>query len=408
MNIETRRQANRLGHAAEWRAVWRLRLAGYSILARRYKTKLGEIDIVARRGGVLAFVEVKARADLDDRGPTRCAAGSSAAWPRAASLFVARHPHYAAHSRALRRRAGRSGCGRVICRTSGARRSSPCRSVPQRRTRISPGLRELCAGDGERVDLLEAALILQHPAARRGDRSRAVASARRGDGARPCRPGAPARRVSPSALADVIASAYGYRGDSETYDDLQNADLAQVIERRKGLPVALSILYLHVARAQGWEAEGLAFPGHFLIRIGIDGVAPRPRSLPQRPRAATPPSCAACCSGCWARQPSSAPSISIAVPDRDVLLRLENNVRLRLAKREDWAGTSRSLDRMLAIAPDRPELLFEAGQINARLDKRRAAIAAFERFLGLDEADWPIGELRQRAADPVAGTAARA
>ena len=76
MTIETRRQAHRLGHAAEWRAVWRLRMAGYSILARRYKTKLGEIDIVARRGGVLAFVEVAA----------------------AASLFVARHPQYAAHS----------------------------------------------------------------------------------------------------------------------------------------------------------------------------------------------------------------------------------------------------------------------------------------------------------------------
>ena len=39
---------------------------------------------------------------------------------------------------------------------------------------------------------------------------------------------------------------------------------------------------------------------------------------------------------------------------------------------------------MLAIAPDRPELLFEAGQLNARLDKRRAAIAAFERFLDIE------------------------
>ena len=97
MNIETRRQANRLGHAAELCAVWRLRLAGYSILARRYKTKLGEIDIVARRGSVLAFVEVKARANhekaafsLYSRQFGRVAA--------AASLFVARHPHYAAHS----------------------------------------------------------------------------------------------------------------------------------------------------------------------------------------------------------------------------------------------------------------------------------------------------------------------
>jgi len=97
VTTETRQAAYRLGHVAEWRAVWRLRLAGYSILARRYKTKLGEIDIVARRGGVLAFVEVKARADreaaefaLYGRQFGRVAA--------AASLFVARHPQYAAHS----------------------------------------------------------------------------------------------------------------------------------------------------------------------------------------------------------------------------------------------------------------------------------------------------------------------
>ncbi len=66
MTTTARRKAYRMGHAAEWRAVWRLRLGGYTILMRRYKTRLGEIDIVARRGNVLAFVEVKARADFDD------------------------------------------------------------------------------------------------------------------------------------------------------------------------------------------------------------------------------------------------------------------------------------------------------------------------------------------------------
>src|SRR5205809_8091319 len=97
MTIETRRQAHRLGHAAEWRAVWRLRLAGYSILARRYKTRLGEIDIVARRGGILAFVEVKARTDFEKAGfslHTR----QFGRVARAASLFLAHHPRYAAHS----------------------------------------------------------------------------------------------------------------------------------------------------------------------------------------------------------------------------------------------------------------------------------------------------------------------
>ena len=85
------------------------------------------------------------------------------------------------------------------------------------------------------------------------------------------------------------------------------------------------------------------------------------------------------------------------VPDRDVLLRLENNIRLRLARREDWMATAQSLDRMLAIAPDRPELLFEAGQLNARLDKRRAAISAFERFLAVGGGERDPA-LRQRAS----------
>jgi putative endonuclease len=97
MTTEARQRAYRLGQVAEWRAVWRLRFAGYSILARRYKTKLGEIDIVARRGGVLAFVEVKARADMPTASDS-LAGRQFARVARAASLFVARHPHYAAHS----------------------------------------------------------------------------------------------------------------------------------------------------------------------------------------------------------------------------------------------------------------------------------------------------------------------
>lgn len=255
-------------------------------------------------------------------------------------------------------------------------------------------LRELCTA-GAAIDLLQAALILsvlqrdeaidlapldQHVAAMGAALADLVH--RRG--------------VQPERLGEVIAQAYGYRGDNETYDDLQNADVARVLERRKGLPVALAILYLHVARAQGWEAEGLAFPGHFLIRVEIDGArhvldpfndgevveAPALRRLLQR---------------VLGPDADLAPEHFDPVPDRDVLLRLENNVRLRLAKREDWPATARSLDRMLAIAPDKPELLFEAGQVNARLDKRRAAIASFERFLATGAAkDDPA--LGQRAS----------
>lgn len=57
------RVAHRLGHRAEWLACLWLLLKGYRIRARRYKTHAGEIDIIAGRGRVIAFVEVKARPD---------------------------------------------------------------------------------------------------------------------------------------------------------------------------------------------------------------------------------------------------------------------------------------------------------------------------------------------------------
>jgi putative endonuclease len=61
---DSRRKALRLGHIAEWIVIIYLSLKGYRILARRYLSKGGEIDVIALRGKVVAFVEVKARSDL--------------------------------------------------------------------------------------------------------------------------------------------------------------------------------------------------------------------------------------------------------------------------------------------------------------------------------------------------------
>jgi putative endonuclease len=68
MTRDARRRAFRRGLSAELRGVWHLRLRGYRILARRFRVKSGEIDLIARRGAVLAAVEVKARSDLATAG----------------------------------------------------------------------------------------------------------------------------------------------------------------------------------------------------------------------------------------------------------------------------------------------------------------------------------------------------
>lgn len=63
MNDRDRVRAYRRGYGGERLAAWWLRLKGYRILARRHRSPVGELDLVARRGSVLAFVEVKARED---------------------------------------------------------------------------------------------------------------------------------------------------------------------------------------------------------------------------------------------------------------------------------------------------------------------------------------------------------
>jgi putative endonuclease len=63
-DFASRQRAEQRGHKGETMAVWWLRLKGYRIIARRFKTKLGEVDIIARRRDVVAMVEVKARATL--------------------------------------------------------------------------------------------------------------------------------------------------------------------------------------------------------------------------------------------------------------------------------------------------------------------------------------------------------
>lgn len=100
MTKPRRVRAYRFGHFAETVCVWWLRLAGYRVLARRFKVSVGEIDIVARRGDTLAFVEVKARhatgdgADGSDEGgqPVELTARQKARIVRAAEAFVARRP----------------------------------------------------------------------------------------------------------------------------------------------------------------------------------------------------------------------------------------------------------------------------------------------------------------------------
>ncbi len=88
---DSRRAAYRSGHAGETLAAWRLRLSGYRILARRFRTPVGEIDLIARRGKLVAFVEVKRRSNLT-QGLDAVTPAARTRIRRAAELFMKRNP----------------------------------------------------------------------------------------------------------------------------------------------------------------------------------------------------------------------------------------------------------------------------------------------------------------------------
>jgi regulator of sirC expression with transglutaminase-like and TPR domain len=189
-----------------------------------------------------------------------------------------------------------------------------------------------------------------------------------------------------TTLSKVLAGSFGYQGDRVTYDDLQNANLMRVIDRRKGLPVALAILYIHAARSLGWPIEGVNFPGHFVVRLHNAG-----RAVILDPFAGGEP----CTTADLRRKLKAAagekaelqPEHYAAVGNRDILLRLENNLKIRLIQEGDLEKAAAVLERMLLVAPKHAPLYREAGLIHARLGNLNAARTALESFLEISDND---------------------
>lgn len=254
----------------------------------------------------------------------------------------------------------------------------PERYDPQSRANF---LRELGAS-GERIlPIAEAALALasfERPRVGPAHYREHLQLLARDVGDHPGATGDSAERAR--ALNEIILLKYGYTGDALTYDDLQNANLMRVVDRRKGLPVALGILYMHAGRAQGWETVGLAFPGHFLIRLS-DG----PERLILDPFHG-----GRICNAAELRELLKATTGTgselqtehyTPVSDRDVLLRLQNNLKARLIQAEHYERAVKVAETMLMLAPDLAELWREAGLLHARLGNMRSATAALEQVV---------------------------
>ena len=185
-----------------------------------------------------------------------------------------------------------------------------------------------------------------------------------------------------AALKHVLCDTYHYDGDAQTYNDLRNADIIEVIDRRKGLPIALAILVIAVGREQGWDVKGVNFPGHFLVRIDRDGQrvmcdpfhqfdilqAPDLRALLKR---------------ALGDKAELSANFYREASNREILLRLQNNIKFRQIETEHYDDALETVSVMRLFAPDEYRLLLDDGVLKARLGRVPEAIQSIRDYLSV-------------------------
>jgi len=152
-------------------------------------------------------------------------------------------------------------------------------------------------------------------------------------------------------LAQVIGQDHDFDGDDDSYDAPINADMMRVLDRRRGLPVSLSILYVAAARRMGWTAHALNTPSHVLVSIGPD-EAPALIDPFRRGAMVPPEQLLALFDG--ALGPDARPTEIHVAPmsNRMTLVRLLLNQATRAEEAGDIARAATLFGRVTVIAPE--------------------------------------------------------
>jgi regulator of sirC expression with transglutaminase-like and TPR domain len=182
------------------------------------------------------------------------------------------------------------------------------------------------------------------------------------------------------ALADQLFVRAGFRGNTADYYDPKNSFLDEVLARRTGIPISLSVLYVEVARRAGVRASPVGFPGHFLASID-DGDGARLVIDPFNGGGVRSEEAL----GELLRRSGSTLEYSeelvAPTPVRQVVSRMLMNLRGVYTMRGEYARLLVVFDRLLELWPDSIDELRDRGFLFARLGAPDAALADLARYL---------------------------
>jgi regulator of sirC expression with transglutaminase-like and TPR domain len=169
------------------------------------------------------------------------------------------------------------------------------------------------------------------------------------------------------AISDCLFDRLGFHGNTGDYYDPRNSFLCDVLDRRTGIPISLSVLYLEVSRRVGVLSQGVNFPGHFLVRVAIEdawlfidpfsgGRALAPADLEALLRQTTTPDAVL------------DPSVIAAATKRQILSRMLINLAGIYGRNGDLPRSLDVLERLAVLEPGNPRISRDLAQLRARVD----------------------------------------
>ncbi len=205
------------------------------------------------------------------------------------------------------------------------------------------------------------------------------------------------------ALNDFLFDHLGYYGNVDDYYDPRNSYLNDVIDRRTGIPITLSILYMEIGRRVGLPLEGISFPGHFMVRLRVRSgtlvldpfACGAPQSEPElreRLKRVIP-------EGLRAEVPvAELPLEQFLEPasKRQILSRVLRNLKGIYREKQNHERMLEVLNRMLVLSPEASAELRDRGYVYERLECWRPALKDLTEYLEREPDAPDVSEVRVR------------
>ncbi len=184
------------------------------------------------------------------------------------------------------------------------------------------------------------------------------------------------------ALRTFLFEDLGFRGNAEQIDDPRNSFLNEVLNRRTGIPITLSVLYVEVARRARVDARGVVLPGHFVVRVG-DATRATFVDPYHGGHVITEDDCRELSARTMGRASLFRPEMLLGASSATLLARLLQNLKRIYLAREDYPRAHAAVDRLLIVSPDDHREIRDRGFLHAHLGRTDAAVADLESYLSL-------------------------